>query len=534
MCEHLSECFRIQHSENRYREEKVTIHVIDKEDSLVEELEKTQSSVVLVQALSPADPGLLQCMKWAQNTKGSTSIPIIAICDGIDDPTAAGFIKAGAKEIIDTKHSNLRSTYRTLITAITRASLDTDRQNREREVLAIRLAEEQASNEKTYFVSMVSHEIRSPLQNIIGFSSLLEETDLDDEQSEYASYLNKNAIHLSELVSDVLDHSKIDRGSIALKYETISPVEAVEDAISFVETHALNKRINIGKQLDSFIPAFVEGDKLRIIQILKNLLENAIKFTPEGGCISVNACWVDSQETDNAGTFECEVEDSGSGIAPERVDRIFAPFVQVDPSRDQQAGGSGLGLALCKRLCEMMKGKIQIKHTSPKGTCIHFAIPFEKVEVTDHPSVVSESSKRTPLNHEPPPDGANILVVEDDKHSRAYIERFIRYSGLSCDIAFNGQQGINMFCPGQHLLIVTDVFMPHVNGIDLCYKIREIERERQAAHPCTIFAISAGGSEDTRNQMLEAGADHYLRKPIRIDQLRQMIRDALPQKTAPR
>ncbi|MGB0370546.1 MAG: hybrid sensor histidine kinase/response regulator [Opitutales bacterium] len=523
----LIDSFSVQETESRYGGDNVSVSILSAKQGLAEKLESANPSVILAQAAHAEDPSLQETLKWAYNSK--QSLPVIVISDSVDDQAAVAFISAGVKEIIDLKNYTSRTIQRAILTAKMRAELDYSRQNHERELLESRLAREQASNEKTYFVSMVSHEIRSPLQNIIGFSSLLEETELDDEQREYTSYLNRNALLLSDLVSDVLDHSKIDQGTISLSIEDISPTEAILDAISFVETRALNKKISIQSQLDPSIPCIISGDKLRIIQILKNLLDNAIKFTPEGGSITVSAEWIAPELPEEQGYLECTAEDTGCGIAPERIDHIFAPFAQGEPSRDQSKGGTGLGLALCKRLCQMMKGKILIKKSDEAGTSIQFSLPFSAIEEAK-PVKPKEDKKPTDSQQAQEPH-ANILVVEDDKNSRAYIERFIRYSGLSCDLASDGQEAAEIFRPGQHLLVITDIFMPRVNGVDLCSRLRKIEREGKSDLHCTIFAISAGGGENVRSQILEAGADNFLRKPIRIDQLRQMIRDTLPQKT---
>ena len=521
--EQLVECFQMEASEAAYRDMDSEVGFIPKTEDFMTTLASENPEGILLHCLSPQDPAVKSLAEWA--SAHASVKPMVVVSDTISDEDYSAYLGAGVHEIIDLKNLTLRSLRRAVLSADNRARREHATGNHKREILANQLAAEQASSEKTFFLSMVTHEIRSPLQNITGFSSLLEETEMDDEQQEYVSYINKNSALLTELVGDILDHSKIDRGTITLKLEPISLNETIRDAVSFVETRALAKHISIQTKSFCDLPKWVMGDKLRTIQILKNLLDNAIKFTPDGGSINVECDWEGLENTPCDGVFKCSVSDTGCGINPERAKFIFTPFMQGDPARDQNFGGIGLGLALCKRLCEMMRGKIWVDSTSEAGSTLSFKLTL--TEIRKEPEQEKfEASNMSPKEEEE----TNILVVEDDANSRAYIQRFLRYSGLKCDIAKDGAEAVKQYAPGRHSLVITDIFMPNVSGFKVCEKIREIEAQNPDGKPCTIFAISAGAGGDMHNRLREAGADHYLRKPIRIDQMRQMIRDALPKK----
>lgn len=520
------ESFQIDGSGDGFPIHKIRVWTATDFDGFCKKAISQKPTAILLHTPSPQNPFFIKCLQWIQNSR--KAIPVIACSDVRKDADWLEFIQMGVQEMIDLKAMPQSTVRRAILSAQSRFEIQEGNRDYERQLLASRLAAEQASNEKTFFVSMVTHEIRSPLQNITGFASLLAETKLDDEQSEYVSYLDKNSQLLTDLVSDVLDHAKLDQGTIALKIEPFAPNTSIEDAISFVETRALSKKISIITELDPTVPEHLIGDKLRIIQILKNLLDNAIKHTPESGTIHVVSQWTPSSESNGKGFLECLVRDTGSGIPAERLPNIFNPFVQGNPAMDQSTGGTGLGLALCKRLCEMMRGRIKVAKSDKEGTTLSFTLPFETFKGPDAENIDAKhscASAHTKTNASP-----KILVIEDDMSSQAYIQRFLRYNGLNCDIADNGEEALKIFEPSKHALVITDIFMPIMNGIDVCARIREIEIESKVGSKSVIFAITAAGSEDIRAQAISAGADFFMRKPIRIDQLKRMIRDTI-QKT---
>lgn len=371
----------------------------------------------------------------------------------------------------------------------------------------------EASNRaKSLFLASVSHEIRTPINAILGMGQLLADADLPSESREYVRISNKAGEALLALVNDILDLSKIDAGQLALEAIPFNVAQLVRDGTDVLALQAKDKGIELISHIDPQAPAWVTGDPDRLRQILLNLLSNAVKFTTRGS-VRIQAAPA------GRGRLSFSVTDTGIGIPEEKQEYIFQPFTQANAETTRQYGGTGLGLAISRQLVEKMGGRIALESAVGRGSVFQFTIPLPEVEPV--PSMADEVGGDQSATHAPHRP-LNILLVDDALENRLIVEAFLAQGGHRVESAQNGAEGLVKFYAGTYDLVLMDVEMPVMDGFTAVRSIRAWEAE-QGRERTPIAAFTAHAMREYAEKILAAGCDLHITKPIRKSALFEVV-----------
>ncbi|MEO9869269.1 MAG: ATP-binding protein, partial [Ekhidna sp.] len=367
---------------------------------------------------------------------------------------------------------------------------------------AIKLAKE-----KEQFLANMSHEIRTPMNAIGGFARLLLKSNLDKEQSEYIQIIDKSTEHLTYILNDVLDFSKLQSGKIVLEDKVFNPELIIRDVIKLLEDKAQEKSLKLSYKTEN-LPEFVLGDAFRLRQILLNLLHNGIKFTNNGG-VTIVAKKTKVVKNNLLLTFQ--VIDTGIGIPQNRLKQVFDEFEQVN--KDDKRKGTGLGLAITKKLVKIHKGTIRIESKEKIGTTFTFTLPYK---IVDESIIVSESN----ISEPPKVSNMHVLIADDEEFNRKLLMAICKEYNMTYDLAVDGEQTYLQMMNNTYDVVLLDFRMPKMNGPEVAQKIRN---ENGPNNKTTIIGLTATVSDQDMKMAKKSGINQVLRKPFDTNELLKII-----------
>ena len=379
----------------------------------------------------------------------------------------------------------------------------TERVRAEEAARRARRAAERASAEKSDFLAFVSHEVRTPLNGVLGTLSLLLDTALDAEQRAYAETARRSGETLLWTVNELLDLSRIEAGKLELEELAFDPGQPVREVLALQAAAAADKGLRLTASLDAALPPRVMGDPRRLRQVLLNLVDNAIKFTAAGA--------VDIRVARNADRIEVEVRDTGAGIPAQLRRRLFRRFQQADAGTARRHGGSGLGLMICRRLVGLMGGEIGVESEEGRGSVFRFDLPLRPAP-EDAPMLPVLSPAEAPARRAAgDAPFARLLLVEDSEASQLVAAAILRKAGYEVDLARDGETAVEAAASGSYDAILMDVRMPGLDGYEATRRIRALDG---AAGRVRILALTASAMPGDIQRSLAAGMDAHLTKPV--------------------
>ncbi|WP_439385413.1 ATP-binding protein [Ideonella sp. YS5] len=416
----------------------------------------------------------------------------------------------------------LVGTFSTLVQVLRR------RERHLQDVERLRAAAEQASRAKSNFLATVSHEVRTPLNGILGTAELLVQAPLGPREQQWARTLLASGRNLLSIINDILDLTKIEADEIEIDVAPFDPRAMLRDVLSLFAPYAAGKGLALTLHVDDDVPPAVAGDAKRVKQVLGNLVGNAIKFSDRG---EVHVELRAMPDGGRAGLLRFEVHDHGVGIPPEARDRIFQPFMQADSTISRRFGGTGLGLAISRRLVMLMGGSIDFDSEPDRGTRFRVDLPLPAAagpaadpQPHQHSDWTFAHSGAMPLAAPSPgPHGGRVLVVEDNEVNALVVEAQLERLGRRCDIAADGEEALHRLCSGDYELVLMDCMLPGISGFEVTRRWREMERSRDLPH-LPIVALTANALASNVEEARAAGMDDFLTKPCTLDKLEAVLR----------
>jgi CheY-like chemotaxis protein len=360
----------------------------------------------------------------------------------------------------------------------------------------------------------MTHELRTPLAAIMGYNKLLAERGAaETARDQYSHVIAKNSDHLMTLINNMLDQSKLEAGQIKINKTPTHIREVVEDVVTTLSTLASDKLLSLTAEYDARLPAVLELDNFRLRQILINLVGNAIKFTQRGG-VTISTAWHDGQLT-------LAVRDSGPGIPPDALERIFEPFQQGADSTERQHGGTGLGLSISRNMCRLMQGDLSVQSALGQGSTFTVSIPAPERRT----EAARKEPKQAPNTADEKLDG-QVLLADDNQDIRELVSRYMARMGLNVLTAQNGAEAVAMATQNDIQIILMDMEMPVMRGNVAVKQLRD------SGYTRPILALTAHPEGPEVEQALRDGCDGYVAKPVNRERLFSTLRNLLQREDA--
>ena len=480
--------------------------VVEAEDgaSCLEMIQKEKFDLLLLDIMMPGISGYDVLATLQESHSEQSSLPVVVL-SAKDQPSAiTKAFKMGAVDYVTKPfhreellariqtHVTLRRNAHEIMTQkVTEARL------REKKALA-----ETADQAKSEFLANMSHEIRTPMNAIIGLSQLALKTELSNKQRDYLVKIQSSAHNLLGIINDILDFSKIEAGKLSLESVPFYLDKVLDDLFYTLQVKVEEKNLEMLIKCPREVPTELEGDPLRLRQVLINLGNNAVKFTEQGGTIILTVAV--AEETPEKIQLHYSVQDTGIGMTQKQLEQLFKPFSQADGSTTRQYGGTGLGLAICKRIVEMMHGRIWVESTWGQGSTFHFTADFKRsVGLEKRHLVVSEDLK-----------GMRVLAVDDNEASREILEDVLRGLSFEPTLLASGEEALAELDASDaekrpYPLLLLDWRMPGMNGLEVSQAIR---KRRQKS--IKIIMLTAFAREDIMQKAQGAGVNAFLLKPV--------------------
>lgn len=382
-----------------------------------------------------------------------------------------------------------------------------------------------ANRLKDEFLATMSHELRTPLNAVLGMTEILQEEmfgEINNEQRDALQTIESSGNHLLSLINDIIDLSMIESGYLKLSCTSTAIAQLCQSSIAFIQPQASQKQIQISAEIAPNLPNLML-DERRILQVLINLLNNAVKFTPENGSVSLTVTHEPPVKNTNQSSVRIAVIDTGIGIAPEHLDKLFQRFVQIDSALNRKYEGAGLGLALVQRIVELHGGTVEVSSEFGRGSQFTVDLPCD-----ESPRITPKPIAQNPLNLELKSEEVSmrsrlILLAEDHQANIETISSYLKAHGYRLIVAENGQEAVDMNQTHHPDIILMDIQMPVMNGLEAIQQIRQL-----GGNHIPIVAMTALAMPGDREKCLNAGANEYISKPVKLKELNMLIQSLCP------